>query len=53
MQFKVNVIPKQTHDVCPISGGAKRVNGKVRMKNGRTRCAVVNGRALLTSAGAV
>lgn len=53
MQFKVNVIPRQTHDVCPISGGAKCVNGKVRMKNGRTSCAVVNGRALLTSAGAV
>lgn len=50
MPFKANVILKQTHGVCPISGGVKCVNGKVKMKKGGNWCTVVKS-ALLTSAG--
>lgn len=53
MPFKANVILKQTHDVCPISGGPKCVNGKVKMKKGWKLVCCGYQSALLTSAGAV
>lgn len=53
MPFKANVILKQTHDVCPISGGPKCVNGKVKMKKGWKLACCGYQSALLTSAGAV
>lgn len=34
MRFKANVILKQTGDVCPVSGGPKGVNGKVKKTEG-------------------
>lgn len=42
MPFKANVILKQTHGVCPISGSVQCVNGKVKMKKGGKWCSVIN-----------